>query len=199
MTETAASNRALAARAARGDEEAFRTLVRRVHPRIHRWARSITGTDMDADEVAQEVLLRMYRYLGDFKGDSRLTTWLYRITRNAAIDHFRAAGRRETLSLDVDEDADEPSAPEQATTTDPLRDVHAEGLASLVETFYEALPDRQREVFDLVDLQGFAPVEVAEMLDAKPVTVRANLFKARRTIRENILARHPELTEGYAP
>lgn len=196
MTEAAVSDRALAARAADGDEAAFRALVRRVHPRIHRWALSVTGTAHDADEVTQNVLIRMYRHLGDFKGDSRLTTWLYRITRNAAIDHVRAAGRRETLSLDDD---DGPDAPEPTTAPDPLRAMHVGRLAALVDVFFQELPDRQREVFDLVDLQGYAPSEVAAMLDAKPVTVRGNLFKARRAIRESILARHPELLEGYAP
>lgn len=198
MTDAAVSDRALAAQAAMGDEAAFRTLVRRVHPRIHRWALSVTGTAVDADEVAQEVLLRMYRHLGDFKGDSRLTTWLYRITRNAAIDHVRAAGRHETLSLDAD-DADGPGTPEPTTTPDPLRHLRAGRLAALVDVFFQELPDRQREVFDLVDLQGYAPTEVAAMLDTQPVTVRGNLFKARRAIRESILARHPELLEGYTP
>lgn len=199
MTEAAASERALAARAAAGDEAAFRTLVRRVHPRIHRWALGITGAPADADEVTQDVLLRMYRHLSDFKGESRLTTWLYRITRNAAIDHLRTVQRPGALSQDDDanDNALQPPGPDAAP--DPLRAIGAARLASLVQFFFRELPERQREAFDLVDLQGHSPAEVAAMLDAKPVTVRANLFKARRAIREKILARHPELTEGYSP
>ncbi len=200
MTDPAVSNRALAARAAGGDEGAFRLLIRRVHPTVYRWALSITGAEADADEVTQDVMFRMYRHLGAFQGKSSVTTWLYRITRNAAIDHVRASDRRRgrALSLDVEED-DGGTVRAGAEAPEPLRDLHAERLTELVDLFFHALPDRQREVFDLVDLQGHSPAEVAEMLDAKPVTVRANLFKARRAIRENILARHPELTEGYAP
>ncbi len=198
MTDTAVSNRALAARAAGGDDGAFRVLVRRVHPTVYRWALSITGTADDADEVTQDVMLRMYRHLGSFEGQSRVTTWLYRITRNAAIDHVRASGRHRDRTLSLD-DEDDGSTREPVQAAEPLRGLHAERLTELVAIFFHQLPDRQREAFDLVDLQGHSPSEVARMLDAKPVTVRANLFKARRAIRENILARHPELTEGYAP
>jgi RNA polymerase sigma factor (sigma-70 family) len=61
----------------------------------------------------------------------------------------------------------------------------------------EELSDRQREVFDLVDLQGIAAVEVGAMLGMEPVTVRSHLFRARRAIRKRILESHPELVEDY--
>jgi RNA polymerase sigma-70 factor (ECF subfamily) len=61
------------------------------------------------------------------------------------------------------------------------------------------LSERQREVFDLVDLQGFASAEVSEMLGLEAVTVRSHLFRARKTIRKKILESAPELVEGYGP
>ena len=66
-----------------------------------------------------------------------------------------------------------------------------------MKTFLEELSERQREIFDLCDLQGFGAVEVSVMLGMEPVTVRSHLFRARKTIRKRILEGHPELVEGY--
>ena len=71
--------------------------------------------------------------------------------------------------------------------------IHRTRVMDLVLAYFRALPARQREVFDLVDLQGYSPAEVATMLDLNPATVRASLFKARRTVRRKIFERHPEL------
>jgi RNA polymerase sigma-70 factor (ECF subfamily) len=71
------------------------------------------------------------------------------------------------------------------------------GIADVVREFLTELPQRQREVFNLVDLQDATSIEVSEMLNMKPVTVRANLFRARRALRARILERHPALAEEY--
>jgi RNA polymerase sigma-70 factor (ECF subfamily) len=70
-------------------------------------------------------------------------------------------------------------------------------LAALVVRYFETLPPQQRRIFQLVDLEGREPAEVARMLGMRQVTVRANLFKARRTIRAQILARHERLLMEY--
>jgi RNA polymerase sigma-70 factor (ECF subfamily) len=67
--------------------------------------------------------------------------------------------------------------------------------AALVRAFFAELQGRQREVFDLVDLQGYTPAEAAEMLEIEPPTARVHLLRARRAIRERILAAHPTLME----
>jgi RNA polymerase sigma-70 factor (ECF subfamily) len=74
--------------------------------------------------------------------------------------------------------------------------LHAEDLIEGIDHLLQALPAKQRELFDLIDLQGFAPAEVAEMLDMNPGTVRVHLFKARRRIRAWILERDPDLRKG---
>jgi RNA polymerase sigma-70 factor (ECF subfamily) len=70
-------------------------------------------------------------------------------------------------------------------------------LIGVVRTFFRELPPRQREVFDLGDLQGLPSVEIAERLGIEPVSVRAHLFKARRALRKRILEHHPELAEEW--
>lgn len=195
MSTAATETLELVRSAAAGDDEAFRRLVRQVYPTLRRWALARTGDPDDADEVVQRALIRMHRSLGTFGGEARLTSWLYRIVTNAAIDLHRSRtarpGRpgRPAEIPDVD--------PERSIRTDPIRAMHAGRMAAAVRDFFEILPPRQREVLELVDHQGMRPVDVAEALGVKPVSVRANLFKARRTVRRAILERYPELREGY--
>lgn len=183
----------LIGRAQTGDADAFGSLAARVHARIHRWALSQTGDRDDADDVAQAVLLKLHRHLRTYAGGARFTTWLYRVTQNAATDLQRKQRRRpasndERTLLEL-------AMPTEEDTAGTLQTTH---LAQLVHTYFRELPDRQRVVFDLADLQGFTPSAIAEMMDMQPVTVRANLFKARRAIRARMLANHPELLEEYS-
>ncbi|HEX7051978.1 MAG TPA: RNA polymerase sigma factor [Longimicrobiales bacterium] len=192
MTSSAPDHDVLAGlvrRAQAGDADAFRRLLGEVHGRVYRWALGLTGEPDEADDVAQAVLLKLHRHLSAYRGRGRLTTWLYRITRNEAGQRERQRRRRRAL---LEERTDAlPAAYEPAAPIDARR------LAALVHARFRQLPERQREVFDLVDLQGYAPAEVAEMLGTTPVTVRTNLLRARRAIRGWILESHPELVEEY--
>jgi len=68
-------------------------------------------------------------------------------------------------------------------------------VVSAIRTLFERLPSRQRQIFDLADLQGYTPTEIGDMLGMNPVTVRANLCKARRAIRSKLIERHPKMVE----
>ena len=80
-------------------------------------------------------------------------------------------------------------------TTDPGGRVDRQRAATVIRELFSDLPRRQREIFDLVDLQGLSPAEVAERTGMRPVSVRANLFKARKAIRDSLLATHPAYSE----
>lgn len=184
----------LVRRAQEGDETAFEHLVHRFYGQVHRWATVRTGDPHDADDVTQDVLLRLHAQLHSFDGRSRFTTWLYQVTRSAAADLHRRRARRERLARKL---AREPSTEHRQGETAERAD--RQRATDLVRMFFEGLSDRQREVFDLVDLQGFTPTEVGRMLGLEPVTVRSHLFRARKMIRKRILELHPELVEGYGP
>lgn len=181
----------LARAAGNGDPAAFERLVRRVHVQIHRWALVRVGDPDDADDVAQAVLVKLHGNLGGWEERSRFTTWLYRITANEASSWRRRAARRARWLV---RDAGAVAAAVDRLVG-PAEEGDRERMVGLVTAYFRDLPTRQREVFDLVDLQGFAPGEVAEMLRMNPNTVRANLFKARRTIRGRMIAE----TGGDAP
>ncbi len=184
---------ALVREAQAGDESAFERLVRGVYERVHRWALARTGDRDEADDVTQETLVRLHRHLPSFDGRSRFTTWLYQVTRSAAADLHRKRARRERLFSKLKREL--PAQPMDPRVNEVLADERRAG--DLVKAFLEQLSERQREIFDLVDLQGFSTVEVSAMLKMEPVTVRSHLFRARKAIRTKILESHPELVEGY--
>jgi RNA polymerase sigma factor (sigma-70 family) len=176
-------------RAQAGDPAAGEALVRWCYPRVRRWAYVRTGDLDDADDVTQEVIVGLSKRLAGFEGRSRFTTWLYRLTVNTAGAGLRRRLRRAGLlarrpvPAPVDEEAAALSA------------LHRDDLAALARTLMHELPARQRTAFDLVDLQGYEAAEAAAMLSVDPVTVRAHLTRARRTLRELMLADRPSLAE----
>jgi RNA polymerase sigma-70 factor (ECF subfamily) len=184
--------RELVARARDGDAAALERLVEAAYPRVRRWALVHTGEEAEADDLTQDVLIRMIRNLDGFQGDARFATWLYAVTRNAAVDRHRR-GRRRTL---VSEHASDEGALHPWRPEDPARATERRELGRLVRSYFAELPERQRAVFDLVELQGLSASEAAEVMDIEPVSVRAHLFKARRTMRARMLEEHPELAEG---
>jgi RNA polymerase sigma-70 factor (ECF subfamily) len=182
--------RALATRAVAGDTAAFTALVAALHPLVYRWALVFADDADEADDIAQDAFVQMHRRLAQFHGDAPLEAWLYRIVRRAAGQRRRTARRRARLA------ALPKAQPEHDVyLTDPGARVDRQRLVAEARAYFGHLPARQREVFDLVDLQGYDPIEVALMTGIKPATVRANLFKARAAVRAYLIARHPGASE----
>jgi RNA polymerase sigma-70 factor (ECF subfamily) len=180
----------LASLAAAGDDSAFTTVVTRYQPAVFRWALVFARDPDEAEDVAQEVFVRAHRQLSQYRSDGSLEAWLYAITRRAARQMLRTRKRRSRLAL-------LPGAQplRDVYTTDPGGRVDRERASAVIREMFSDLPPRQREIFDLIDLQGFTPSEVAERTGMKPVSVRANLFKARSSIRARFLATHPSYRE----
>lgn len=170
-------------------------LLRRCRAPVFRWALVQTGEAADAEDVAQEVLIRLHASLGKFGGRSRFTTWLYQVTRNEALNLRRRLRRRLRLATAISEEA----AVDATSRDDPIEQVHAARVAALAERLLHELPRRQREVFHLADLEGCSPAEIAERLGIDPVTARVHLFHARRALRAGILERWPEMAEEASP
>ena len=180
--------------ARQGDERALRALAERAYPVVRRWAMVHTGDPTEADDLTQDVLVQMIRKMESFQGDARFSTWLYTVTRNAASDRHRKQARRTRL-------AESPTAylelvPKAAN--DPAKEAARRELGDMLSVFFEQLPGRQREIFDLVELQGLSGAEVSHLLGIEPVSVRAHLFKARKRLRRLILQTSPELVEGLS-
>ena len=182
---------ALVGQVRRGDHAAFDTLARRVRDRVQAWARRLVGDSDEAEDITQVVLVRVHERLHEFEGRSRFTSWLYRITRNVALERHRVEVRRSALLTRELSDADHSSADAIGEREDALR------LQRLVAAHFSELSPRQREVFELVELNGLSVADVAARLGSEATTVRVLLLRARRTIRLRMLEAHPDLLEGY--
>lgn len=139
--------------------------------------------------MVQRTLLLAYKGIRRFHGEAKFSTWLYRITTNASHGLFRSR-RAATRKLELYHEA--------RAAEPPASLPHGENeLEDLVTAFLSELTARQRQMMDLVDLQGYAPAEAAEMLGLNSNTARVHLLRARRHVREMILERAPSLAEDF--
>ena len=181
--------RSAIALAAEGDDAAFESLVTVLHRLVHRWSLTFARDPDEADEITQETFVLVHRKLGQYRGDASVEGWVYRITRRVALQRHRKDRRRRELSEAAFLGND------NVYNTDPGARVDRERIAEYVRIFFTQLPPKQREVFDLVDLQGHEPAEVARLLGTNAGTVRGNLFKARSALRARLLEDHPSWRE----
>jgi len=182
-------------RAQRGDSDALRTLLVEISPTVRQWAMARTGDPEEAADLAQEVLILLLRKISSYRGEARFLTWLFSVTRNQALEALRRKGRHEVKMNRFATETVGDSKP----TPGPEKEVDRRNLGGLISTFVEGLPRRQREVFQMSELQGLSSPEVGRILKMDPGSVRAALFKARRTLRRQILDQHPEFVEEYLP
>lgn len=167
----------LVALVAQGDETACRLLVDRHLTRMIAVARRMMGNQADAEEVAQEVFLRVWTHADRWEpGRAQFTTWLHRVATNLCLDRLR----RRTMD-DID------SIPEPASD-EPGPDVlfEQQELASRVEIALQALPARQRAAVTLTHFQGLTNIEAAETLEISVEAVESLLGRARMALRVSL-------------
>ena len=162
------------ARAAGGDVRAFEDLYRRHLPRVHSLVRRMTG-GRDADELTQDVFVRVWQKLGTFRGDASFTTWLHRLAVNVVIERFRTEQARRARLHDSEHVFETLAGPRQ--TAD---------LGLDFEAALEKLPDGAREVFVLHDVEGYKHHEIATLLGVSPGTSKAQLHRARMMLRKHL-------------
>ncbi|MDB4911354.1 MAG: polymerase sigma factor, sigma-70 family [Gemmatimonadetes bacterium] len=175
-----------------GDRAALDVLLAHVHPMLYRWALANASDVDDAEDIAQQALLSVYRKIGQFRGEAPLAVWLYRLTMRTASQRRRTFARRK--ALDVRAHAEVAG---KVYETDPGGRVDRDRLTALVRECYDRLPPQQRAALTLVDLEGYTPAEAAELMELAPVTLRANLFKARASVRRQAFNLSPALTERF--
>ena len=183
------SDEAMAARAAVGDQSAFEALVERYQARAYRLASRLVGVDGDTQDAVQEAFLQVFRKLGSFRGESRFSTWLFRIVTNAALMQRRRQSRRPTEPLEVylprfDAKGLHAATPAQlqvAARADELLDQQT--LAQRAREGIERLPEAYRAAFVLRDLEELETAEVALVLGLEPAAVRQRVHRARLLLR----------------
>ncbi len=177
-------DRELVRRTVGGDRSAFGSLVERYQKRVYAVAFGIVRDREDAWDVAQEAFVKAFKNLDRFEGDSTFFTWMYRITYNLAIDHYRSRGRRET-GVDLDERGVERALqaedrPNLGGDPDQMSD-----RAELSRVLHEAmgkLSDKHRAIIVLREVEGLSYEEIAAVLGIAKGTVMSRLFHARKNL-----------------
>jgi len=169
----------LIARAADGDRAAFVTLVERHRGMVYRVAFQYAGNHHDADDIAQEVFIKVHRSLGGFRRDARFTSWLYRVAMNACIDH----GRRRSPAFSLDGGDDDRPFEVAADDPGPDQRVYAGEVREAVEAAVDRLPPQQRLIVTMRHFEGMKLTDIADALGIAEGTVKRQLHSAVHRLR----------------
>lgn len=186
-------------RAQKGDAEAFRQLVERSKITTYRLAFDLTGNRQDAEDISQESYIRAFRGLGKFRGESKWTTWMHRITVNTFLDHKRSA--RNTVEYNDDMETTETVNPEHHIPHAPGPEKAAEAvmIQAHIERALGRLSPQERSVFVLRHYQDFKLKDIARALELAEGTVKVHLFRAVRKLQEELKFFKPDFRPDVGP
>jgi len=171
----------------------FRAIHDAFRPRIHRYLMRLVG-DSEAEDLTQEVFVRVARALENFRGESKLSTWLYRIATNAAFDRLRSPSFQRVAQIWLAGDSVETGEAEiedrDAWTGEKTPSVEQQfvrkEMNECIRDFIENLPENYRTVLVLSDLEGLGNAEISEVLGVTLETVKIRLHRARKKLREEL-------------
>lgn len=179
-----------------GDQDAYRVLVDRYSNLVYTVAVRIVGNEEDAEDVAQETFVRAYRALARFRGDSKFSSWIYRIAVNRALTHLKRRKRRPaTVELSAT-----PSVASEVTSRrveeNPEQVVLSDEFRAQVRDAVAQLPGHYGAAITLFYLEEKSYKEVAAILGLPMGTLKTHLHRARTLLREILTKRHPEYGRG---
>lgn len=181
----------LVERARRGDREAFTILARRFERRVYSLALYYARNASDAEDLSQEVWLKVYRYLPSFRGESSFYTWLRQITVNTFLNHRRAAtyqqdGDSQAIRLVEIEEVDYEDALRLAGSHDLVDDLHKKMMVEQVSRALFELTPQQRLIFILKHGEGMTYEEISVALNCSTGTIKKSLFRAVQKLRQHL-------------
>lgn len=180
----------LIARAQRGDEDAFAQLLELHQNKVYGLTLRLTNSPEDAMELTQETFFNAWRGLPNFHGESKFSTWLYRLATNATFDFLRREKRRRAISsvpLSTQEDPERVlDIPDRRFT--PQDEVERQEFQEAIRRGLALLSDEHRQVLVLRELNGLSYTEIAQVLDIEEGTVKSRISRARLALRKILLA-----------
>ena len=185
----------LIARAQRGDEEAFAELFETHKRRVYSLCLRITGDATEAEDLAQEAFLQLFRKIATFRGESAFSTWLHRLVVNVVLMHLRKKGLQQVPLEEADSWQDDAIKREYGDD-DPRLLGAVDRLA--LKRAIEQLPPGYRSVFVLHDVEGYEHNEIAQIMDCSVGNSKSQLHKARLKLREALRRERRERFEPEA-
>lgn len=167
----------------KGDINAYEALVTEYEKNVYNLALRMTGNAEDAADMSQEAFIKAYNSLEGFRGDSKFSVWLYRIVSNVCLDFLRRQSRRPAVSLSMeDEDGEDVQLDIPDETQSPEILLERSETRDAVRRALELLPDEQRQILLLREIQGLSYEEIAAALDIETGTVKSRIFRARKKL-----------------
>jgi len=177
---------ALMLRLQAGDETAFQELFRKFSPRVLQFARRFVGSEAQAEELAQDVFVQVFRFRHRYRPQSRFSTWLFTIATNLCLNEVRRPERHLRVDIwerrDGEERAEGPPLPDPRAVT-AEQGAAARQLERRLEALVAELPPKQRAALLLSRMDGLAYRDVAEALGSTEGAVKALLFRATQTLK----------------
>ena len=167
-----------------GNEEAYGLLVERYKTKVFNMAYSLTLNRESADDLAQEVFIKVYYALPKFKGKAAFSTWLHQITANHARDYLRKASRVKQVPFDETK-GDLSTQEDEAEKRD--REMELAKKKEIVHEAITTLPEKYRIILSLRDIQGLPYQEISHALNISPGTVDSRLHRARKMLKTKII------------
>ncbi len=170
--------RAIIKSAQEGDESAFTEIVKRHQRNVHMLALRLVGDEQEALDISQQAFIQAYRGIKNFRGDSKLSTWLYRITYNIAIRRMRSSYWKRMLSMD------EKAFIEYSGSDGVEAESERKEFRSEVQKAVEKLPPKMRAVFTMHQIQGLKLAEIAEITGKSVGNIKSLHYHSIRKMRE---------------
>lgn len=167
----------------KGNDEAFRALVERFSSKMYGLAMSVTRKPPEAEEIVQDVFVKVFTTISTFRGESSLSTWIYRLTYNMSIDAVRRSGRRVTdISLDDPDNGTEITDTEYIPEDVLIRKMRDEDLRQALMT----LPDRDRMILQMKYVVGMSYEDICAATGLNEGTLKSGLNRARSRLRKKL-------------
>jgi len=173
-----------------GQVDKFHELVKRYEQRLYNFSLRMCHDHSDAEDMVQDTFLNVFKYLKDFRYETKFKNWLYKVAASTCIKKRRRSkfAPEKELSLDEFRPADEAEAAETVPewTLMPLDKLLNEELSSAIHRGIVSIPKKYRMVIVLRDIEGFSTAETAEILNLSPTNVKVRLHRARLYLRDKL-------------
>jgi len=179
-------------RAKVGDGQAFRRLVEHHQRFVYSVAFRFTGNSSEAEDITQEVFIKLWKNLSKYKEGIKLTTWLYKIIANHTLDYLKSSSRKQQMSnveMKISRQIPDEINHEQQ--------IEERELLRIVTTLAKRLTFKQQATFVLRDLEGLSVEEIVKILDMSAGTLKSNLYYARQKIREDLKSYYKESSKSF--
>lgn len=170
-----------------GNEAAFEQIIRKYEKLVYTIAYRSTGSEHDALDISQDVFIKIYKNLPQFKEQSSLSTWIFRITMNTCVD-FSRKRQKALASISIDDEENSRFLEIPDNTSEPLSCIESIELANNIQKAILSLPESHKKIIILRDIAGLSYSEISRILDMPEGTVKSRLSRARENLRKILLS-----------